>query len=214
MLFSKDTKYDDFNRRIPRLVAEGSKVLDVGCATGKLLEYLRDSKRCQVFGVEVDRDMAEEANERCGNVTCVNIEDCGNLPFEKGSFDIIIFADVLEHLKRPDIVLRRAIPYLKDNGYFLFSMPNVAFLTVRLGLLFGKFVYTEYGVLDKTHLRFFTLKTTRELIEETGLKITHLEGYNQVRLRYFILKPLGKIFKSIFATDFVIKAVVYKQSGQ
>ena len=208
MFFSKDTKYDDFNRRIPRLVAEGSKVLDVGCATGKLLEYLKDNKRCQVFGVEVDRDMAEEANKRCGNVTCVNIEDCDNLPFEKGEFDIIIFADVLEHLKRPDEVLKRILPHLKDGGYFLFSVPNIAFITVRLGLLFGKFEYAEYGVLDKTHLRFFTLKAVRKLIEERGLKITHLEGYNQVRARFFMLKPLGRIFKTFFATDFVIKAVI------
>ena len=208
MFFSKDTKYDDFNRRIPRLVAEGSKVLDVGCATGKLLEYLKDNKRCQVFGVEVDRDMAEEANKRCGNVSCVNIEECENLLFEKGEFDIIIFADVLEHLKRPDEVLKRILPHLKDGGYFLFSVPNIAFITVRLGLLFGKFEYAEYGVLDKTHLRFFTLKAVRKLIEERGLKITHLEGYNQVRARFFMLKPLGRIFKTFFATDFVIKAVI------
>ena len=208
MFFSKDTKYDDFNRRIPRLVAEGSKVLDVGCATGKLLEYLKDNKRCQVFGVEVDRDMAEEANKRCGNVSCVNIEECENLLFEKGEFDIIIFADVLEHLKRPDEVLKRILPHLKDGGYFLFSVPNVAFITVRLGLLFGKFEYAEYGVLDKTHLRFFTLKAVRKLIEERGLKITHLEGYNQVRARFFMLKPLGRIFKTFFAADFVIKAVI------
>ena len=214
MFFTKRIKYDHFNYRIFELVENGKMVLDVGCATGKLLESLKINKNCQVFGMEVNEDMADEANKRCKNIMRADVESCEELPFEKGSFDIIIFADVLEHLKRPDIALRRAIPYLKDNGYFLFSIPNVAFLTVRLGLLFGKFVYTEYGVLDKTHLRFFTLKTARELIEEAGLKITHLEGYNQVRLRYFILKPLGKMFKSIFATDFVIRAVVHKQSDQ
>jgi methionine biosynthesis protein MetW len=214
MPFTKRIKYNHFNYRIFELVENEKKVLDVGCATGKLLECLKISKNCQVFGMEVDEDMADEANKRCENIIRADVESCEELPFEKGSFDIIIFADVLEHLKRPDIVLRKTIPYLKDGGYFLFSIPNVAFLTVRLGLLFGKFVYTEYGVLDKTHLCFFTLKTARKLIEESGLKITHLEGYNQVRLRYFILKPLGKIFKSIFATDFVIRAVINKRSAQ
>jgi len=201
-------KYDDFNHRIPELVEGGKRILDVGCATGKLLEYLEKNKNCLAFGIEIDADMADEANKRSGKTTCVDIESCADLPFEKVSFDTIIFADVLEHLKRPDIVLRKIIPYLKEGGYFLFSIPNVAFLTVRLGLLFGKFGYTEYGVLDKTHLRFFTLRTARKLIEESGLKIIHLEGYNQVSPRYFFLRPLGRIFKTLFATDFIIKAVI------
>lgn len=208
MFFAKNTKYDDFNERISELVENRSKVLDIGCATGKLVEYLKQNKQCRVFGVEVSSDMALEAGKRCGGITCVDIESCENLPFEKESFDIIILADVLEHLKRPDIVLRKIIPYLKSNGYLLFSIPNIAFVSVRFNLLFGKFRYTEYGVLDKTHLRFFTLKTARGLIEECGLKIILLEGYNQVRARYFILRPLGRILKTFFATDFIIKAVI------
>lgn len=208
MIFAKETKYDDFNKRISELVKDYSKVLDVGCATGKLVEYLKENKHCRAFGIEVNADMADEADKRCGMVACVDVESCENLPFEKSSFDIVIFADVLEHFNRPDVVLKKIMPYLKSNGYFLFSIPNIAFLTIRFNLLFGKFRYTEYGVLDKTHLRFFTLETARKLIEECGLKIIQLEGYNQVRARFFILKPLGRIFKTIFATDFVIKAVI------
>lgn len=208
LYFQKSKIYDDFNHRIYALVEPNQMILDIGCATGKLLWSLKKNKNCQVFGIEFNKEMAEEAKKRCQNVMCVDIESCENLYFEKDLFDIIIFADVLEHLKRPDIVLKNIIPYLKKNGCLLISIPNAAFFTVRFNLLFGNFKYTEYGVLDKSHLRFFTLKTARKLIEESGFKITQLEGYNQVRMRYFILKPLGKIFKNLFASDFIIKAVL------
>lgn len=213
MYFKKNIQYDNFNHRISELIEDSKIILDVGCATGKLLEYLKENKNCQVFGVEIDADMAKDAKRRCQNIICVDIESCENLPFEKDSFDVIVLADVLEHLKRPDIALKKIRPYLKDNGCFLISIPNIAFFTVRFNLLFGNFRYTEYGVLDKSHLRFFTLKTARQLIEESGFKIIHLEGYNQVRMRYFILKPLGRIFRNFFATDFIIKAVLKQENG-
>ncbi|MCX5696483.1 MAG: class I SAM-dependent methyltransferase [Candidatus Omnitrophica bacterium] len=205
--FQKNNIYDDYNRRIYALVGQNQAILDIGCATGKLLESLEKDKNCLVFGVEFDGKMADEAKKRCRNVFCLDIESCENLPFEKAFFDAIIFADVLEHLKRPDLVLKKLTPYLKQKGSLLISLPNMAFFSVRFGLLFGNFNYSEYGLLDKSHLRFFTLKTARKLIEDCGFKITQLEGYNQVRMRYFMLRPLGKIFKTFFATDFIIKAV-------
>ncbi|MDD5594673.1 MAG: class I SAM-dependent methyltransferase [Candidatus Omnitrophica bacterium] len=204
----KEQIYDDFNHRIYALLENNQTILDIGCATGKLLESAKKNKNCQVFGVEADKAMAQEAKKRCENISCIDIESQEDLPFKKTFFDVIIFADVLEHLNRPDLVLQRATPYLKKNGYLLISLPNIAFFTVRLGLLFGNFAYTEHGVLDKSHLRFFTLKSAKRLIEESGFKITQLEGYNQVKMRYFLLRPLGKIFKGLFATDFIIKAVL------
>ncbi|MDD4899084.1 MAG: class I SAM-dependent methyltransferase [Candidatus Omnitrophica bacterium] len=204
----KDTYYDAYNFRIAQLVENGNKVLDIGCATGRLLEYLQNEKSCEVKGIEVDCAMAKEAQERCKDVACLDIESCNSLPFEKNYFDVVIFADCLEHLKRPDLVLKTIIPYLKKSGILLVSLPNIAFLSVRLGLLFGNFNYTQYGLLDKTHLRFFTLKSAKNLIEGNGFKIIKIEGYNQVRARFFFVRPLGKIFKSLFATDFIIKAAL------
>lgn len=206
-IFQKKQKYDLFNNKIYELVECGKIVLDIGCATGKLLENLKKNKNCQVFGIESDKEMAKEAARICENLICDDVESC-NLPFQKEFFDIIIFADVLEHLKRPDLLLEKLKFYIKRNGCLLISIPNIAFFLARLNLFFGKFDYVEYGIMDKTHLRFFTLKTAKRLIEESGYKIVYLQGYNQVKARYFLLKPLGKIFKTLFATDFIIKAVI------
>lgn len=207
MVFEKQAKYTSYNYRIYDLIPLKKKVLDVGCATGKLLEELKSKKDCYTVGIEADKEESQEAKIRCDQLIEGDIEKLQDLPFPAGFFDVIIFADVLEHLKRPDEVLKKTKPYLKDNGYLLASIPNVAFLSVRLNLLFGNFDYTEYGLLDKSHLRFFTLKTVKKLIEEQGYSITHLEGYNQVKARYSFIKPLGRFLQSLFASDFIIKAV-------
>lgn len=205
-MFEKKQGYDWYNERIFDLVPEGSTVLDVGCATGRLLEALAQKKKCQTFGIEVDAKMATDAHARCKEVVPADIESAGPLPFSRGFFDCIVFADVLEHLKRPDEVLKKAKDYLKDTGILLISLPNIAFISVRLGLLSGRFDYTEYGLLDKSHLRFFTAKTAKRLIAQSGYMLTGFEGYNQVRPRFGFVKPLGKVWKNLFASDFIITA--------
>lgn len=209
-LFRKNHKHTLYNYRLYSLIEEDKKVLDVGCATGELLKNLKEKKSCYTVGIEVDEEMAKEAQEKCDQLILGDIEMLNEPPFSANFFDIIILGDVLEHMRRPDEVLRKLKDYLRENGYIFVSIPNVAFISVRFGLLFGRFNYTEYGPLDKSHLRFFTLKTAKRLIEENGYKITHLEGYNQIRARYFLLKPLGRLWKTLFATDFIIKAVKKK----
>lgn len=200
-------RYDDFNQLIFSMVKPESRVLDIGAATGRLAGNLKARKKCYVAAVEIDNNMSRQARVRCDELVCGDIESI-ELPFAKKSFDTVIFADVLEHLRDPAKVLRKSREYLKDGGNVLISIPNIGFISVRLQLLLGKFDYSEYGPLDKTHLRFFTLKTAKELIEDCGYRIVHSEGYNQVKARYFFLRPLGKIFKTLFATDFIIKAVI------
>lgn len=209
MIFQKREKYISYNYRIYDLIPPRKKVLEVGCATGELLKKLRE-KKCYTVGLEKDKDMALDAKGKCDRIIVGDIETIDKLPFSDNFFSIIVFGDVLEHLQRPDKVLQKIKKYLCDDGYILVSIPNVAFISVRLELLFGRFNYTEYGPLDKSHLRFFTLKTAKRLIEENGYKIIHLEGYNQVRARYFLLKPLGKLWKALFATDFIVKAIKKK----
>lgn len=201
-------RYDDFNQRIFSMVKPGSRVLDIGAATGKLCENLKTRKNCYVAAVEIDSNMSRRAKARCDELFSGDIESNSALPFAKKSFDTVIFADVLEHLRNPEEVLRKSKEYLRDGGNLLVSIPNIGFVTVRLQLLLGKFDYSEYGPLDKTHLHFFTLKTAKELIEGCGYKIIRLEGYNQVKARYFFLRPLGRAFKTLFATDFIIKAAI------
>jgi 2-polyprenyl-3-methyl-5-hydroxy-6-metoxy-1,4-benzoquinol methylase len=86
-------------------------------------------------------------------------------------FERVLLLDLLEHLQRPEVLLRQCHEVLEPKGELIVSVPNVANITVRLMLLFGKFDYTDRGILDKTHLRFFTRKTVRRMVEESGFTI-------------------------------------------
>ncbi len=88
-------------------------------------------------------------------------------------FDVVLFADVLEHLKEPGDVLRRVRPFVAENGVVIASIPNIAHGSVRLALLGGEFRYRDWGLLDDTHLRFFTRASIQDLFEETGYVVTH-----------------------------------------
>src|SRR5262249_22729821 len=86
-------------------------------------------------------------------------------------FERILLLDVLEHLSRPDRLLEEAKSVLSDRGFLIVSLPNIANITVRLALLFGRFTYTERGILDRTHLRFFTRRSARRFLEENGCEV-------------------------------------------
>ena len=103
-----------------------TRVLDIGCATGRLAEKLREQKGCSVVGIECDKIAAQTARRRCNEVIVTDIEHFEDIPFQPGSFDIIVFADVLEHLREPETILNRFKPYLSEDGYILISVPNVA----------------------------------------------------------------------------------------
>ncbi|MEM7815329.1 MAG: class I SAM-dependent methyltransferase [Candidatus Aenigmatarchaeota archaeon] len=152
---------------------EGSKVFDVGCAKGALSEQLSELGYV-VYGAEIDENSALEASRYCHKVFNIDIER-SNPPIEEKFFDAMLFADVLEHLRNPENVLRKYTNYLKDDGYVICSIPNVAKFSVRLRHLFGSRNYTKGGLLDETHLRFFTLKTARALVEDAGLKIVKMD---------------------------------------
>ncbi len=156
--------------RVAKLVGGGGKVLDVGCGPGYLAEELK-KKNNYVVGIEVDEASAAAAKAICDEVKVADLEGLAELPYAAGFFDVIVFSDVLEHLARPDLALARLGRYLAAEGKIVAAIPNVAWAPVRLGLLFGRFDYQEKGILDKTHLKIFTLKTFRNLATESGLTV-------------------------------------------
>ncbi|MEM0010911.1 MAG: class I SAM-dependent methyltransferase [Conexivisphaerales archaeon] len=184
--------------KIIRHVGRGRRVLDVGCATGYLAEELTE-KGNEVYGIEVDSEAAMEAREYYKDVLVADVESLEELPYPEKFFDIVICADVLEHLRKPDRVLRMLKRYLKPEGLLIVSLPNIAYWRVRMNLLLGKFDYEEVGIMDRTHLRFFTIKTGKELIERCGFKIIKVE-YCGWAMEYFPLK----LFPTWFAYQFVI----------
>ena len=149
----------------------GRRLLDVGAAHGYLAEVLR-SQGFEVTGIEADSVLGEEAAKHCDHFLLLDLD--GPLPAFAAPFDVMVFGDVLEHLKNPLAVLREMMGSLKEDGVVLISVPNVANLYVRLSLLFGRFDYQDRGILDRTHLRFFTRKTFRQFVVDAGLEMEEL----------------------------------------
>lgn len=150
------------------LVGGSKRVLDVGCAAGDLARALAE-RGCSVSGVELDEAAAEAAKPSLEHLV---VGDLATLDLSaelgRGSFDVVVFGDVLEHLADPLPVLRSAKDLLAPGGYVVLSVPNIAHADVRLALLNGDFNYRPLGLLDETHLRFFTRRSLYSLISEAG----------------------------------------------
>lgn len=174
-------KYTEFqddpastHSKVVSLVPPATRVLEFGCATGYMSKVLKDRLACTVVGVEIDPEaaaLAEQHTERVIVGDAEKIDYAAELAGEE--FDVVLFADVLEHLKQPADVLRRVRPFVAENGVVVASIPNIAHASVRLALLGGEFRYREWGLLDDTHLRFFTRASIQDLLEETGYVVTH-----------------------------------------
>jgi O-antigen biosynthesis protein len=160
---------------IVEFVGRGKRVLDVGCAAGELARVLVE-RGCAVTGIEIDPEAAHQAQEHCERVVVGDVEelDLSELLGDE-AFDVIVFGDTLEHLKDPLRTLDRLKPFLRSEGYVVASIPNVAHGSVRLALIQGKFRYSPLGLLDNTHLRFFTRASVEQLFEDAGFLITGLK---------------------------------------
>ncbi len=181
-------------------VERNKKVLDIGCATGYIGRELK-RKKCYVVGIEIDKNAAKIAERYYDKVIIADIENVKSLPFNYEFFDVIIYGDILEHTRDPLFILKKFDPYLKKGGYIIASIPNITNWRIRLKILFGKFEYEETGILDKTHIRFFNLKTAKKLITNAGYKIEKIE-YTGLASRLGII---GKFFPNLLAYQFIIK---------
>ncbi|MFC5729777.1 MULTISPECIES: class I SAM-dependent methyltransferase [Nocardioides] len=162
--------------QVLELVGPGKRVLDVGCWRGELGRALMD-QGCKVSGVEIDPDAAATAAKLFEKVAVVDLDrDSLGDHFEQGSFDVVVFADVLEHLLHPAEVLRSALPLLAPSGEVVISLPNVAHGSLRLAHLQGRWDLTDTGLLDRTHIRFFNREGFLDLLEESGLVLEELRG--------------------------------------
>ena len=164
---------------IIELVGHGRRVLDVGASTGFLARVLT-KRGCTVTGIEIDPDSARQAEEFCDRVIVGNVEEL-DLGAELGedTFDVLVFGDVLEHLKDPREALERFKPFLNPGGHVVASIPNIAHGSVRLALLMGEFRYRPLGLLDNTHLRFFTRESVEEMFEGAGFLVADLRRTTQ-----------------------------------
>lgn len=159
---------------ILRSLQRGWKVLDVGCNRGYLGEAAGEG--FEFYGVDADPAAVVVAGTHYRGAHVADLNGPVALPWDL-RFDAIIFADVLEHLLDPMATLRDFVnQYLKPGGIVVVSLPNIANWQIRLNLLAGRFEYQETGILDRTHLHFYTRKTAKELCEQAGLSVTKIYG--------------------------------------
>ncbi len=168
---------DDNNslKKMLRLVGNNKRVIDFGCAVGDFAQMLT-AKGCQVTGVEVNPQAAKVAEQYCEQVIVVDLDFVSLAEIlPQQAFDVVVFGDVLEHLRDPWKVLEETRQLLKPEGYVVASIPNIAHGAIRLALLQGRFEYMTQGILDNTHLRFFTRKTVEELFARSGYFVNQME---------------------------------------
>jgi 2-polyprenyl-3-methyl-5-hydroxy-6-metoxy-1,4-benzoquinol methylase len=149
----------------------GRSALDVGAADGYLAERLT-AQGWSVTALERDPELAARARGRCKEVVVADLASAA--PLLHGPFDAIVYGDVLEHLSDPRAALLALDQTLAPGGTVIVSVPNVAHLWVRLSLLIGRFDYADRGILDRTHLRFFTRRTLVAFLREAGLTVGEL----------------------------------------
>jgi methionine biosynthesis protein MetW len=171
-------------RMLADLVPVGSRVLDVGCGTGAVSRVIADTRKAKIIGIEPDSHRAAAARA-CGLEVYQELFT-PSIVQRLEPFDVILFADVLEHIADPSSFLHFARPALLPGGRVVASVPNVAHWTVRLDLVRGRFDYQPTGIRDATHLRWFTADTARSLFETNNLRIISLQHTAGVALPDYI----------------------------
>lgn len=171
---------DGFQELLDLFRPEDRLVLDVGCGAGANARRLRE-RGIRTHGVTVSELEREAAAREMERVVVANIE-CDDLDYADGHFDALLLSHVLEHLVDPTAALRRLTRLLRPGGRAYVALPNLAYWRQRLLLLAGRFEYTDTGVMDRTHLRFFTYVTAQRLIGEAGLRLVNARAVGHLPL--------------------------------
>lgn len=215
---------EDSLAKIARRIREGSMVLDIGCGVGALGCCLTKGKQCIVDGIESNPQSAAIARDCYRDIWEVDVEsDQLNAVLGSRRYHAIVCADILEHLRDPGQFLRRLEQYLDPDGRVLISVPNVGHIGVILEILSGEFLYRDEGLLDRTHLRFFTRKSILRLLLENGysakvvdhnivdVQRSEFSAYNTQHLGEAFLREIQKNQDNI-VYQFVLEAVA-KEKG-
>ena len=194
---------------VAELVPQGcTRVLDVGCGYGGLGRMLHARGVAQVFGVEINPDAASRLDGVYADYWIGDVEQV-NLPAGIEAFDCIVFADVLEHLRDPWGALKRYLQWLKPGGEVVVSIPNVRNIALLYNVLLrGRWRYEESGLLDRTHLRFFTRADILEMLADAGLEI-ELIRQNREKLslsRRILAAPVLALIPDLGVCQYLMRA--------
>jgi len=190
-----------FNRR--------ERVLDVGCGPGYLAEHLATRMECSVVGVEQDATLAAVARRTCAVVHERDLERDG-LRGIPGKYSAIFFGDVIEHVRNAGQLLTQAAELLEPGGRVIVSTPNFVHVKNRIRVLFGSFEYRDAGLLDRTHVHFYTRKTLFQLLAQCGYGVTRVDYTTGVldlgSAAHRLLYQCARMHPNLFAYQFIVAA--------
>lgn len=175
--YAVDLNSDTAPARIVRLIGRERRVLEVGAGPGSIARILREHNHCRVTGIEVDPEAIKRLAVCCDRVYKIDLNDVAwaeGLKDEE-QFDVVLAADVLEHLYNPLAVLKAMKGLVSADGFIVVSLPHVAHSAIVACLMTENFDYRDWGLLDRTHIRFFGVKNMQALFDQAGLKIVHAE---------------------------------------
>ncbi len=205
--------YFQFSRSevAPFLPTKYSKVLEVGCASGAFRGFL--IPECEYWGIEAEKNSAKVASGRMNKLLIGTYQDfAGQLPNDY--FDLIICNDVIEHMPDHDFFFKSIKKKMKKNGYLVGSIPNVRYLKNLLSLLFNKdWRYLDAGILDRTHLRFFTFKSFERTVLENGFITEELKGINNLMSGRTLSRSIAKHVLYVPLVSLFGQDVKYSQFG-
>lgn len=215
-------------------IKRGSTVLEFGPANGRMTRYLKEALDCKVYLVEIDEEAGKQAARYGEDIVIDDAETYSWYDrYENIRFDYITFADVLEHLHDPERLLKKAKSLLKQDGSILLSVPNLAHNSVAISLLNNEFEYTSTGLLDNTHIHFFTKNSLDHAMERCGLIVakrfatyapagtteipvtnTSVAGIDE---SYWKSRPLGEVYQYVYEAkkgfEFVTETENYLHAG-
>lgn len=170
--YDVDTTSASAPANVVRLVGTGKRVLEIGCGPGSITKVLATEGQCTVTGMELDLSAIEKVAPFCESILQADL-NAKDWPTQLGDkrFDVVIAADVLEHLYNPWQTLEKMATLINEDGYIVISLPHVGHAAVIACMMNGNFEYRDWGLLDRTHIRFFGLKNIEDLFTNAGLKI-------------------------------------------
>lgn len=171
--YEVDTSSETAPANVVRMVGRDKRVLEIGCGPGSITKILAHQGGCQVTGLELDPEAIKIVRPYCVQViqADLNSSEWPSLLDGAKRFDVVVAADVLEHLYDPWMALQRMVPLINSRGYLVISLPHVGHAAVMACLFNGDFEYRDWGLLDRTHIRFFGLKNIEDLFSQANLKI-------------------------------------------
>lgn len=162
---------------VVRMVGREKRVLELGCGPGAVTRVLTGVGKCKLTALDIDSDSVQMVKPYCENVIQADLNS-DNWPMllpTDDLYDVVVAVDVLEHLYDPLSVLKLMGKFVEQDGYLVTSLPHVGHAAITACLINGNFTYRDWGLLDRTHIRFFCLKNIEELFEKAGLKITEAQ---------------------------------------